>query len=98
MRVMLDTNVLVSALVFGGKTKALLEHPFHLTVQEKSKGNYVTSADYRIEEYLKSELTKILPESGILSEESEPERGRFLSLRRSEKSRCGNGGCAGDEV
>ena len=26
MRVMLDTNILISALVFGGKTRVLLEH------------------------------------------------------------------------
>ena len=27
MKIMIDTNVLISAFVFGGQTGALLEHP-----------------------------------------------------------------------
>ncbi len=40
----------------------------------KSQGNFVTDIDYSIEQYLKKELQKILPEAGIISEESDPLR------------------------
>ena len=41
-------------------------------VSKKSKGNYVTSIDISVENFLKKELAKILPQTGIIAEESSP--------------------------
>ena len=55
------------------KTRQLFDPEITMKVFTKSQGNYVTSVDYSVEQYLKEELQLLLPEAGIVSEESDPQ-------------------------
>lgn len=42
-----------------------------LSVQKKGQGNFLTMADKEVEDFLKIELRKLIPESGFIGEESD---------------------------
>ena len=43
-----------------------------LTVETKSQGNFVTSVDTSVEDFLRTHLLAILPQAGFIAEESSP--------------------------
>lgn len=44
-----------------------------ITVQKKGHGNFVTSADLKIEQILKEQLSRLYPDIGFISEEAAPD-------------------------
>lgn len=58
-------------------SRNVLEYTENVTIREKSQGNYVTDLDIAMEQYLKKRLSLLIPEAGIISEESAPQIGKF---------------------
>ena len=55
------------------EAEGLLNGTDDYVISTKSQGNYVTSLDIAVENFLKKRLIEILPESGVIAEESAPE-------------------------
>lgn len=56
------------------KSKPIRNLNSETSVFFKSQGNMVTSVDYEMEQYLIQSLHQLLPEAGIISEESDPHK------------------------
>ncbi len=66
MRIVIDTNVIVSALFFGGKPRALLElvatGHLDIFVTQEILAEYKATIDYLLEKYHGHQLPSFLPE------------------------------------
>lgn len=65
MRIVIDTNVIVSALFFGGKPRDLLEQVttghLDIFVSQEILAEYKATIDYLLEKYHGHQLTSFLP-------------------------------------
>lgn len=65
-------EILRNTLDILWKSGAMIKPGEEILASSKSQGNFVTSVDYSMEQYLMEALHKILPEAGFISEESDP--------------------------
>lgn len=71
----MDTKYVLSELLgIMRRAVEVLRSESPLEISAKAQGDFVTSIDYSIENFLIGELGKILPEAGVISEESSPRR------------------------
>ncbi len=68
------TNLLQSVIDAVRSCRAVADAPFSVT-EKDSLSNIVTTADRRVEQYLRTRLLEILPQAGFLGEEGTAARG-----------------------
>ena len=76
MKIVIDTNVIVSALFFGGKPRALLElvatGHLDIFVTQEILAEYYATINYQLEEYHGHQLSPFLPEFTKVASVIEP--------------------------